>query len=58
MTIINAKQAASMLGYSAMHTRYLARAGMIPSHRPYPGARRVFFYKEEIEKCIVCGADQ
>lgn len=57
MTVLTAKEVAKMLGYSAIHTRYLARAGMIPSHRPYPGARRIIFYKEEIEQCQVSGKE-
>lgn len=56
-TKIGIQEAAKILLLSPCRVRELARAGIIKSYKVYPGAKKRFFYKEELESYRVSGAD-
>lgn len=53
--ILSTAEAAQLMGMSPQWLRMLARANEIPSHKPYPGAKKYFFYADELP--IVSGAE-
>lgn len=53
--VMNTKQVARALGISERWVRVMARANTIKSHKAFPGAKKYFFYRDELP--IVTGAE-
>ncbi len=56
-TKINVNQAAEIMQLSPCRVRELARAKVIKGYKAYPGARKFYFFKEDIEAASVPAAD-
>lgn len=53
--VLSTEQAARLMGITPRWLRTLARANEVKSHKSRPGAKKYFFYEEELP--IVSGAE-
>lgn len=50
---LTTKEAAQLVGFTPQWLRYLAKLGRVPAVKPYPGARKYFFKRSDIENLKV-----
>ncbi len=50
---LSTKEAAQLLGFTPQWLRYLAKLGRVPAVKPYPGARKYFFKRSDMENLKV-----